>query len=147
MSLVVDDVLWSRLGAPEVPSRLHWQAPGWTYDGQDRQGEFNIAGYPRQTQGHTFLVQIVLLPAHGKYPSEWSPLSTETVLPYDGGTIGDGEEIPGLGDSYQLSAVRRAVWGASADELVELLQTTPPDPRAIPFMDLSPVARFAAVGG
>ncbi|MFE2293889.1 hypothetical protein [Streptomyces sp. NPDC059452] len=155
-TLTVDEVLWTRTGAPTAPGAVDMNVAGWLFkDGQRR--AFAVPDSPRLEKGHTYIIALARLD-----DGTWSALGSEGVLPYDNAVIGNGESQgtvttapaaesggdaePG-GDSASgrnaEESVESRMNGKSAQDLVNLLKTTPPDPAAAPYTNLPPEQRYA----
>lgn len=135
----VDDVLWSRKRAPELPDEFSYFAWGWTYDG-DHRTEASPWGFPRVEEGHTYVMPIARFSdPHGRHP-RWSPFADSGVLPYDDGVLGEGETTACAHPAWAPVA-QRAV-GKGVHALADMLDHTKPDPKALPYMKLDPQTRF-----
>ena len=66
------------------------------------------------------------------------------LLAFEDGVVGRGS--PGCRPtSSDSDSGRAAVWQRTEPEVADLLRRTPPDPVAVPFMDLDPADRWQAV--
>lgn len=121
VTVEVEKTLWSREGAPPAPkSSFEIGVPGWTlHDG--KRTEFAIKGSPRVEVGSTYVAVLVRLAS-----DQWVPLGGEAIFPYRDDVLGRGEQKGGI----SRMPARQQVEGKSANELVELLRNTSPDPDA-----------------
>lgn len=101
MTLRVDDVVWSREGAPEpAPSQWIRGSAGWQFSGYDPDNRVKFAVHdgPRVEVGHTYIIAIVwecVVRPDGDgrevVEPDWRELGQGSTVPYDGGAIGQGE--------------------------------------------------------
>ncbi|MFT4294017.1 MAG: hypothetical protein QM582_01230 [Micropruina sp.] len=150
LTMTVTDVPWSRPGtSTAAPKTLTWPELGWTFD---REGErpLRMSGVPWVEVGRNYLIPVTFIPKGDgdALMDMWIPLGLQNQLPFQDQVIGKGEEIPlGNGEIYAgktrgtVSTVRDRAWGKGSSDLVELLRTTAPDPRA--RMSLPPLSRYA----
>ncbi|WP_455360717.1 hypothetical protein [Streptomyces sp. SYSU K21746] len=133
-TLSVDQVLWSRAGAPTAPASVTLDVAGWTFQGDQRR-KFAVHDSPRLEKGHTYIVALARL-----QDGTWSALGSSAVLPYDNETIGKGESegtihtppAPGPQSAEALAApdadnsVESLTSGRTADALVSVLKAAKP---------------------
>lgn len=112
VSLNVDEVLWaSPNAAKKMPGSFHQTALGWKFSGDDltNRQEMAARGSPRIEVGHTYVMAVEWEPARcapgDQVPSGWYGLGAASVLPYDGGKVGQGEME---GTERSVSAARIA---------------------------------------
>jgi hypothetical protein len=136
----LDQVLWSRPDAPQVPANMTWEAAGWTYDGDDREKSY-WWGFPRIEVGHTYVVPIAYWrTGQLSADSHWGPFTESGILPYDDGVLGDGEQTPCAEPDW--APVAKRVIGETSDALAAILNDARPDPRAVPYMGLGQRQRY-----
>lgn len=96
VTLEVMDTVWSRDGAakPAPDPDFTWPADGWAFDG-DGKTRMAMEDQPRIELGHTYIMALVWEPEFTDgaetIPGQWRGLGENSVLPYDGGVIGNGE--------------------------------------------------------
>ncbi|MFE4057309.1 hypothetical protein ACFXP3_13605 [Streptomyces sp. NPDC059096] len=147
-TLTVDQVLWTRTGAPAAPDAVDVDVAGWVFkDGQRR--EFAIHDTPRLENGHTYIVALARLD-----DGSWSALGSDGILPYDNAVIGNGESQGTVGQASAgrsggntEESVESRMNGKSAQDLVDLLKKTEPDPAAAPYTNLPSDQRYAKTHG
>lgn len=140
VTLDLDEVLWSRDGAPKAPPEP-WKRESIGYqfkDGKvDELVRMAVEDQPRVEIGFTYIMAIVWEgdPCE-KGEGEWRGLGTDSTIPYDGKTIGTGE-MEGSGQS--AAGAKREVdpkdpnfsledemLGKSAAELAKKLEAAKP---------------------
>ncbi|RVX41919.1 hypothetical protein EDD27_4524 [Nonomuraea polychroma] len=125
VTLEVENTLWSRDGAakPAPVAEFAWPAAGWTFSEQGRR-PLAVEGRPRIEVGHTYVLAIVWVPAFTDggetVPGQWRGLGESSVLPYDGGVIGDGES-EGRIQSAAATMNERASEGPDGPSLEETM--------------------------
>ncbi len=147
-TLTVDEVLWTRAGAPAAPDAVDVGVAGWVFkDGQRR--KFAVHDTPRLENGHTYIVALARLD-----DGSWSALGSDGILPYDNAVIGDGESQgtvrpapAGGSEGNSEESVESRLNGKPSQDLVDLLRTTAPDPAAAPYASLPPEQRYAKAHG
>ncbi len=142
VTIGVDDVLWSRPQAPALPDEITYFAWGWTYDGDERT-ELGPWGFPRIEEGHTYVMPIVRYTDPDGAHSRWGPFASDGTLPYDDGVLGEGETTNCA--HPQWAPVAQKVIGQDAQALADVLDSTKPDPKALPYMNLDPEKRMQHV--
>ncbi|WP_231627071.1 hypothetical protein [Streptomyces apocyni] len=97
VTLRIDEVLWSRDGASK-PAPTHWKraSMGWQFKGGENYRKMAMEGQPRVEKGHRYLMAIDweearCSPGDEPEPAQWHSLGEGAVVPYDNGTIGEGE--------------------------------------------------------
>lgn len=146
VSVHVDNVLWSRSGAPAAPATMDWDLDGWTFHG-DTRTPLRLDGEPSMAVGDTYVVPITYLSLTDTVSAAgWSPLSAESILPYADGTLGAGATVVGYSgpasDPSHATEVRDAAWGQPASDLVATLNATAPAAAAAPYMNQPPDVRY-----
>jgi hypothetical protein len=98
LTLAVDSVLWSRSRpALPAPERLDWQAFGWQFENGDLADRVELAAEdaPRLELGHQYILAIRWEEARcaegDVSPARWAGLGADAIVPFDAGTIGEGE--------------------------------------------------------
>ncbi|MEO3806027.1 hypothetical protein [Nonomuraea sp. B1E8] len=125
VTLEVKDTLWSRDGAakPAPVPEFAWSAAGWTF-GEKGRRPLAVEGRPRLELGHTYIMAIVWVPAFTDggeaVPGRWRGLGESSVLPYDGGVIGDGE-LEGRIQSAAVTMDQRASEGPDGPSLEQAM--------------------------
>lgn len=149
VTFTVDQVMWSRGGAPAAPKEWKVAIDGYEFTVKDgkavKKRQIITKDQPLIRKGKQYAVLITYIP-QGRFSraGAWTVLGANTILPYEGGVIGEGDSVPGYhGDSPDTTA-RNLVWKKSEVELIELLESTPPDPASMPYLDLPPVERYRA---
>ncbi|MCW5254691.1 hypothetical protein [Streptomyces sp. SHP 1-2] len=164
VTLDIDEVVWSRAGAPTPPSMLSLVVDGWAFKG-DTRTPIALEQSSRLEPGHTYVLSLTQM-ADGS----WSALGSQAALPYDSDVIGEGEYQGRIVTAAQFGvavdahddppedgghatrgaevipdSVAELTAGKSADDVETLLTTTEPDPLAEANFDLDPMARYEAV--
>ena len=94
VSLTVEDVLWSREGAPKAaPATWEYSGLGWHFAEGDTAGavEMALVDFPRVEVGHQYVMAIrwerALCEEDGEYtPAQWRGLGEGSEIPYDDNT-------------------------------------------------------------
>ncbi|MDH2387807.1 hypothetical protein QCN29_03180 [Streptomyces sp. HNM0663] len=141
-TLSLERVLWSRAGASAAPESVTLDVAGWTFKGEERH-KFAVHDAPRLEQGHTYIVAL----AH-EDDGSWSLLGSGGVLPYDAGTVGNGESegvvhtvakadkanrplsVAARAGAQSDKSLEEQAQGRSAEALVSLLNSAKPEPGA-----------------
>jgi len=123
----VDDVLWSRAGAPAAPTKFTALWWGWLAKGHQR---FVMDGTPWVFIGGHYVVPIAY---DGK---EFSLIQPYAVFRFDRGTVTLEE---------QHTALAQSLDGASRTNAARVFATAVPDPLAVRYADLPPRDRLNAV--
>lgn len=123
----VDDVLWSRAGAPVAPTKFTALWWGWLANGRQ---PVVVDGAPWVFVGGRYLVPIAF---DGK---GFSPIQPFAVFRFDRGAVR-------LED--QDTALARSLSGASRKAIAAIFAAAVPDPLAVRFADLLPGDRLNAV--
>ena len=135
VTLRVGRTLWRRPGAPEAPGTIRVITYGWVLEDGVRH-EFAGWGGPRLEVGARYLAPLVRAPRDG---AEWTPLSVESTLPLDGGTITTAGVVG------RPSAIANAMRGAAPERLGAILRRTAPAALAARYSHLAPDERVRAV--
>ncbi|HEY1094652.1 MAG TPA: hypothetical protein VGE61_08100 [Glycomyces sp.] len=147
VTLAVEDVLWSRDGAPQAaPASWEFSAAGWTFTEGDLEGarEMALADFPRVEVGHQYVMAIRWEPAvctegGDSLPAQWRGLGEGSEIPFDEGTLGNGESEGTVQDARAFAAdvdvhlddgVEELLVGQGADALVAALANAKPDTAA-----------------
>jgi hypothetical protein len=146
VSLEVQDVLWSREGAPQAaPETWDYSALGWHFDGGDPDDavEMALADFPRVEVGHQYVMAIrweEAVCSPGDYlPAQWRSLGEGSEIPFDDATLGNGESEGTVQDAEAFAAatdfhadegVEELLAGEGADALVSALESASPDAAA-----------------
>ncbi|MFE5212284.1 hypothetical protein [Streptomyces sp. NPDC056600] len=167
ITLDVGETVWSRPGAPTLPSTLSLVVDGWSFQGATRT-PIALEQSSRLEPGHTYVLSLAKLS-----DGTWSALGSQSALPYDGDTIGAGEYqgqtvttaqfdaavkshdkhaakdggYVSQGAEVIMESVAYLTVGKPVDYVETLLTTTDPNPVAEANFDLDPIARFEAVAG
>ena len=123
----VDDVLWSRAGAPAAPRKFTALWWGWLAKGRQ---QFVMDGTPWVFIGGHYVVPIAY---DGK---EFSLTQPYAVFRFDRGAVTLEE---------QHTALARSLDGASRRAVAKVFATAKPDPLAVRFLNLLPHDRLNAV--
>ena len=123
----VDDVLWSRAGAPAAPKKFTALWWGWLAKGHQ---QFVMDGTPWVFIGGHYVVPIAY---DGK---EFSLIQPYAVFRFDRGTVTLEE---------QHTALAQSLDGASRTKAARVFATAAPDPLAVRYADLPPRDRLNAV--
>jgi hypothetical protein len=145
----VDQVLWSRSGATVAPATMKWDLDGWAFHGTNKT-PIRLNGEPSMNVGETYVVPITHLSQTDVVSAAgWAPLSTNAILPYSNGTIGQGATVVGYtgpeSDASGETTAKDDAWGGSANGLVSTMSSTSPNPLAAGYMALPPDERFRHV--
>ncbi|MEE1942428.1 hypothetical protein V1L54_24005 [Streptomyces sp. TRM 70361] len=100
VTLRIDEVLWSRDGAPKpAPRTWDYSAVGWQFTDGDTGNRTELAMHdrPRVEVGHTYIMAVVweqarCSPGDPEAPAQWRGLGEGSEIPYDTGVIGTGEQ-------------------------------------------------------
>jgi hypothetical protein len=146
--LQVEDVLWSRDGAPQpAPESWDYSAAGSVFtDGAVAEPvPMALHDRPRVEVGHRYIMAIVwerarCSPGDAPEPARWMGLGEGSELPFDGGVIGQGELEGTTRTATQARALaaepaadrglEEELAGGGARALAERLKTTKPGVRA-----------------
>ncbi len=139
------DIAWSRPGAREFDSNLELSWGGWFIDGNDER-EFLYDPAVRLLVGGTYVGMMTYIEIPDEKPF-WAFLSTSALVPAEGGQVGNGnDELITNGRPFEPGdsgfEVLDVAWGGTIIELAALLESTDPDPAAVPYMDIPAVERF-----
>jgi hypothetical protein len=94
IDLRIDKVLWSRTGAPAAPASFDTQIDGWQFHG-DTRTPIRIDGEPDMAVGDQVVLPITYLSQDDVVENAgWSPLSADSILDYDGSTLGHVSGAP-----------------------------------------------------
>lgn len=144
IDLRVDKVLWSRKDAPGAPASFETDLDGWQFKG-DRRTAIRLRGEPMMEVGKEYVLPIVHFDKTKTVPNAgWSALSPDSIFPYQGGTLGEGDVIPSLQAKGLAtpSDARGPFFDKDPAELAAALKATPPDPAAADAMTLPPDERM-----
>ncbi|NUQ89769.1 MAG: hypothetical protein HOQ43_15075 [Glycomyces artemisiae] len=147
VSLTIEDVLWSREGAPQAaPETWEYSALGWHFNAESEEPiEMALDGFPRVEVGHRYVMAIrweeaVCTEGGDHRPAQWRGLGEGSEIPFDDGTIGNGESEGTVKDAAAFAAdadihvdegVEEILAGEGADELVAALEDAKPDEAAL----------------
>lgn len=123
----IDDVLWSRAGAPAAPTKFTALWWGWLAKGHQ---QFVMDGTPWVFIGGHYIVPIAY---DGK---AFSVIQPYAVFRFDRGAVTLEE---------QHTALARSLDGASSREVAKVFATAAPDPLAVKYANLLPRDRINAV--
>jgi hypothetical protein len=157
VSLAIEEVLWSREGAPvAAPSTWQYSALGWHFNEGDTTDavEMALADFPRVEVGHQYVMairwQAAICDDDGEFTrAQWLGLGEGSEIPYDGGTIGNGESEGTVQDAAAFAAdaedevdqgVEEILAGQGADAIVSALADATADTAA-----QAEAAEFAAM--
>lgn len=96
VSIVVDQTLWSRDGAPALGNKFDMPAFGWVQT-KDGLAELTPAGASRIEPGHRYLMGLIHLDPRCNADDGlvvrggWSVIGSSGSIPLDGGDLGQGE--------------------------------------------------------
>ncbi|MDA1361394.1 hypothetical protein O1R50_17335 [Glycomyces luteolus] len=147
VSLTVEDVLWSREGAAQAaPATWEYSGLGWYFADGDTTNtvEMALIDLPRIEVGHQYVMAIrwekAVCDEDGEYTrAQWRGLGEGSEIPYDGGTIGNGESEGTVQDAAAFATaaedevdqgVEELLAGETADALVSALNSAVPDTAA-----------------
>jgi len=142
VELDIKKVVWTRSKpAQPLPSAVTVTAFGWTEDNVP----LAWSGTPRIEPGHDYVIALVWSPAQCSpndppERTQWTPLGSHAVLPFDNARVGYGESEGRLvlGDADQASAgtLEERLLDQSLTELRDALRDAPPpngqEPRTLP---------------
>jgi hypothetical protein len=148
VTLEVEDVLWSREGAPTAaPETWAYPAAGWHFDEGEPEDavEMALEDFPRVEVGHRYVMAVrweeAVCSADGDYlPAQWRGLGEGSQFPFDDGVIGNGESEGAVQDAATFAAaadvhsgegVEELLAGEGADALVSVLEDANPDAAAL----------------
>lgn len=145
IDLRIDQVAWSRDGAPTPPTAFSTDLDGWTFH-EDQEQPLRMEGEPMLVVGHAYLLVITWLPATADTSAGWAALAPDAIIPAQGGVVGAGD-APVTLDGRTLELAWTSFEGGSVDAVAAALRATSPDPDATApeTWALDPVARFRAV--
>jgi hypothetical protein len=147
VTLSVEEVLWSREGAP-VAAPATWEYPGlgWHFKDGDTTStvEMALSEFPRVEVGHQYVMAIrwekAVCDEDGEYTrAQWRGLGEGSEIPYDDNTIGNGESEGTVQSAAAFAAdaedevdqgVEELLAGQSADAIVTALSSAVPDTAA-----------------
>lgn len=142
ISFEVEKVVWSRKGAQPAPKNLDLSVDGWAFN-KSRQipvrdeGQATIEGI-----GSEYLAVLTKLERSESVSMPgWITLGSTTIVPLT--AEHDSASAPDTLNEGEGLALK-AVAGLTPDEVVSLLDGTPADPYALPYMDLPPDERSQA---
>ncbi|MFI6093579.1 hypothetical protein [Streptomyces sp. NPDC051218] len=151
-TFTVDQVLWSA-DTPEkgAPTNFKMPVAGWQFTDGDtnKRTELALHDQPRIESGHSYIVTIDWVeqycePGDNDYiAAHWDGLGSDSVIPFDGGVIGQGELEGGKQSVKQARGAIAAddpdysledeMAGKGSDALTaELLEASPEPARAAP---------------
>ncbi|SDL19238.1 hypothetical protein SAMN05216298_2984 [Glycomyces sambucus] len=156
VSLTVEDVLWSREGAPQpAPATWEYSGLGWTFTDGDLEDPIEMAldGFPRVEVGHEYVMAIrweeaVCTDDGDGVPAQWRGLGEGSEVPFDEGVLGNGESEGTVQDAAAFAespdvhldeGVEELLVGEGADAIVAALTEATADTAA-----LTEVQEFAA---
>lgn len=118
----------------------------WVVSAGEKDRLLVFAEASRMEIGHDYLVPLVRDDA---FDPAWQALSITSVLPFDGAVVGQGEvlldEAGAKAPLEELSHATQSLWGTGREEVIRLLDSTPPDAIAEELSSLPPTARFREV--
>jgi hypothetical protein len=147
VALTVEDVLWSREGAPRAaPASWNYSALGWHFTDGDTADPVKLAlsEFPRVEVGHQYVMairwQAALCDEDGEYaPALWLGLGEGSEIPYDDGILGNGESEGTVQTAAAFAAaaeeepdqgIEELLAGQGADAIVSALAAATPDTAA-----------------
>jgi hypothetical protein len=147
VSLTVEDVLWSREGAPvAAPGAWDFNASGWHFSEGDTENavEMALADTPRVEVGHQYVMAIRWEAAtcsdDGDFtPAKWRGLGEGSAVPFDDGVLGNGESEGTVQDAEAFAAaadvhpdqgVEEILAGQGADAIASALEEAKADEAA-----------------
>jgi hypothetical protein len=145
ITLRIDSVLWSRPGAPQAPKAFETDLDGWSFKGS-AETPLRLEGEPLMAVGRQYVVPLVYLrPSKTVQVPGWSPLAPDSIIPYAGGVLGQGDSLSAK--QTEAGTPRAQFTGRSAGELSAALARTAPYPAAAGAMSLPPDERAHLVEG
>jgi hypothetical protein len=144
ITLRIDSVLWSRPQAPaKAPAAFDIDLDGWSFHGATLT-PLRLEGEPMMTVGKQYVMPIVYLqPSKNVQIAGWSPLSPDSIIPYEAGVLGRGDVLPG--NQTTAGTPRAQFDGKSAGDLSTVLGRTAPYPAVAGAMSLPPDERAQLV--
>jgi hypothetical protein len=151
VNLKVEKVLWSRKNAAQpAPKSWEYNATGWAFADRKPAERTRVALHdrPRMETGHQYVLAITweaprCSPGDVAEAGRWMGLGEGSELPYDGGVIGQGEN---MGQVQTVDAARTEaaeagstgdledqLAGKTAADLVAQLKTATPEARRVPL--------------
>lgn len=147
VTLAIEDVLWSREDAPQAaPETWEFSAAGWVFEEGDLEGaqEMSLTDFPRVEVGHQYVMAIrweeaVCTAGGDALPAQWRGLGEGSEIPFDDGTLGNGESEGTVQDAEAFAAdvdvhaddgVEELLAGEGADALAGVLENATPDTAA-----------------
>src|SRR4051812_23307467 len=83
VALRIDSILWSRPHAPAAPAEFQIDLDGWSFHGTTLT-PLRLEGEPMMTVGKQYVMPIVrLVPSERVQIAGWSPLSPDSIIPYE----------------------------------------------------------------
>jgi hypothetical protein len=143
ITLRIDSVLWSRQQAPTAPAGFDVDLDGWSFHGSTLT-PLRLEGEPMMPVGKQYVMPIVYLrPSRRVQLAGWSPLSPDSIIPYEAGVLGRGDVVP---NRQTTTRTPRAEFdGKSAGDLSAAVGRTPPYPAVARAMSLPPDERAQLV--
>ncbi|MER7048392.1 hypothetical protein ABT391_26465 [Streptomyces jumonjinensis] len=141
VTLRVDEVVWSRGGAPRAaPAEWKRASTGWRFTGGSTSNRTKMAmrDQPRVETGHRYILALdweeaKCSPGDEPEPAQWHTLGEGAVVPYDNNTIGEGEMEGRHLQATQPRAetgpdmrLEDQLAGLSADDLAKALNAAKP---------------------
>lgn len=151
INLKVEKVLWSRKNAAQpAPKSWEYNATGWAFSDRKPAERTPVALHdrPRMETGHQYVLAIAweaprCSPGEASEPGRWMGLGEGSELPYDGGVIGQGENM-GKVQTVDAARTEAAEVGSTGDledqlagktaaDLVAQLKTATPEVKRVPL--------------
>lgn len=123
LEVTVEETVWSRPGAPDLPKPLEIGSAGWIQGGDGTRDRYADDVWPEV--GHRYVIAL------GYAEGGWNDFAAGTTIAYDQGIIGGDSDDP---DRYP--EIVQSVWGQPVSALAQRLEEAKPDPYAAKYMDL-----------
>lgn len=137
VTVALNQPLWKGAGArTPAPTTLELGSGGWTFSSDKRETELRFDGQVDLSFGQDYLGVFTFTNlTDPSSPGEWVELA---MFPLTDGVVGEQRS-----NDEANEPARRRVQGLTIAEVSEVLTSTKPDPRALPFMKLDPTERYA----
>ncbi|CAI9386125.1 hypothetical protein MICABA_00197 [Microbacterium sp. T2.11-28] len=146
VDLTIVDTLWTGPRGVAPDHEITVSPNAWVVSAGEKDRLLVFAEASHMEIGHDYLVPLVRDDA---FDPAWQALSITSVLPFDGAVVGQGEvlldEAGAKAPLEELSHATQSLWGAGREEVIRLLDSTPPDAIAEELSSLPPTARFREV--
>ncbi|KZE90944.1 hypothetical protein [Microbacterium sp. TNHR37B] len=138
--------LWTGPRGLTPDSQITVSPNAWVVSAGEKDRLLVFAEASRMEVGREYLVPLVHDDA---FDPAWQALAITSVLPFDGGVVGQGEvlldETGATVLPEELSNAAQSLWRAGREDVIRLLESPPPDATAKELSSLAPTDRFREV--